>query len=463
MEVDGERTSAWRRRQRRLRSWLRHERQTVAMELAAALHHSRDVGPGTYAGLRAQKAASSREEVEHAQHVGPRAQKTPIPGKRPGVLKEPGAQGVAASTRYVAAAVPLLGAPRLADPAAEDFDNSAIQVFLVRVMLARANEEADEEDRRRAEEAREGGAGDGGGGEGGEGDGGEEGEEGAEGDARGWVPLLLVDAGRRRLPLVPRGYWRAPLAPTVLFLWGQEEEEEEEEEAYEKDFEKLVCHGFLYDFHIRDHRGGVRVAVPPVLSVCVSPFFLFFVMSTDVLVPAMYEAIQSDLLLLAMWHMMGTWNSGGVVSLTVPIMSVFYALGMHVTLQDFLFVKLWWLRPDVYARGQRARHARGDSDIFCPDLLWDTRRASCWTLATLCRACRQFICLLYCLRVLSDRCWNWARVASEMHPVLWRLEDHLPMMYFSVECSWCSARFRSCHVAHSTTTLCPHRCAPASS
>ena len=28
-----------------------------AMELAAALHHSRDVGPGTHAGLRAQKAA----------------------------------------------------------------------------------------------------------------------------------------------------------------------------------------------------------------------------------------------------------------------------------------------------------------------------------------------------------------------------------------------------------------------
>ena len=35
-------TSAMRRRQRRLRSWLRHERQTVAMELAWALHHSRD-------------------------------------------------------------------------------------------------------------------------------------------------------------------------------------------------------------------------------------------------------------------------------------------------------------------------------------------------------------------------------------------------------------------------------------
>ena len=59
-----------RRRERRLRSMLRHERQTVAMELAAALHHSRDVGPGTHVGLRAQKTASSGV-------------------RRPGVLMEP--------------------------------------------------------------------------------------------------------------------------------------------------------------------------------------------------------------------------------------------------------------------------------------------------------------------------------------------------------------------------------------
>ena len=61
--------SAKRRRERRLRAMLRHERQTVAMELAAALHHSRDGGRETYYGLRAPKTASS--------------------GGRPGVLKEP--------------------------------------------------------------------------------------------------------------------------------------------------------------------------------------------------------------------------------------------------------------------------------------------------------------------------------------------------------------------------------------
>ena len=47
--------SAWRRRQRRLR----HERQTVALELVAALHHSRDVGPEQYDVLRGQKTTNS--------------------------------------------------------------------------------------------------------------------------------------------------------------------------------------------------------------------------------------------------------------------------------------------------------------------------------------------------------------------------------------------------------------------
>ena len=57
--------SAKRRRERRLRAMLRQERQTVAMELAAAFHQSRDGGRET----RAPKTASS--------------------GGRPGVLKEP--------------------------------------------------------------------------------------------------------------------------------------------------------------------------------------------------------------------------------------------------------------------------------------------------------------------------------------------------------------------------------------
>ena len=65
--------AATRRRERRLRSWWRHERMTVAMELAVATHHSSPKGgwPGaTHDALRGQTKASSG-------------------GRRPGVLKEP--------------------------------------------------------------------------------------------------------------------------------------------------------------------------------------------------------------------------------------------------------------------------------------------------------------------------------------------------------------------------------------
>ena len=51
-------TAAARRRQRRLRSWLQHERMTVAMTLAEKLHHT----------SRGQKFARVREEVVHDAH-----------------------------------------------------------------------------------------------------------------------------------------------------------------------------------------------------------------------------------------------------------------------------------------------------------------------------------------------------------------------------------------------------------
>ena len=71
--MDAERASgaAKRRRERRLHSWWRHERMTVAAELAVALHHSRGVGPAVpHEALRGQTPASSV-------------------GRRPGVLEEP--------------------------------------------------------------------------------------------------------------------------------------------------------------------------------------------------------------------------------------------------------------------------------------------------------------------------------------------------------------------------------------
>ena len=79
----GARGAAWRRRQRRLRSMLRHERQTVAMALAESLHHSAE---------RPEKARA-REVEEQDQDAALRRQKAPPPGKRPGVLKDPEPQG----------------------------------------------------------------------------------------------------------------------------------------------------------------------------------------------------------------------------------------------------------------------------------------------------------------------------------------------------------------------------------
>ena len=63
-------TSARRRRERQLRSFLRHERMSVRMAQAEALHHSGDVRSVQNEALRGQKTASAA-------------------GQRPGVLKEP--------------------------------------------------------------------------------------------------------------------------------------------------------------------------------------------------------------------------------------------------------------------------------------------------------------------------------------------------------------------------------------
>ena len=67
--------AAKRRKERRLRSWAKHQRMTVAMALAENLHHS-------------------RQKVEGGEHDGPRAQKTArATGARPGVLTDLEPQG----------------------------------------------------------------------------------------------------------------------------------------------------------------------------------------------------------------------------------------------------------------------------------------------------------------------------------------------------------------------------------
>ena len=103
---------------------LRHERQTVEMELAAALHHSHDGGRVTNHGLRAPKTASS--------------------GGRPGVLKEPEPQGGAVTVGYVAAPGPLLEAASMAW--GDSVDGTALR-FLVKKALERQKEEEQEKEK----------------------------------------------------------------------------------------------------------------------------------------------------------------------------------------------------------------------------------------------------------------------------------------------------------------------------
>ena len=101
MSLHGDHGAAWRRRQRRLRTWWRHEQQSVAMALSAAAHHSIDkVAAGEkYDDLRAQRTDRAGEAANRPL----RRQKSKAAGDavffelfdedtagvRPGVLAEP--------------------------------------------------------------------------------------------------------------------------------------------------------------------------------------------------------------------------------------------------------------------------------------------------------------------------------------------------------------------------------------
>ena len=72
--------AASRRRQRRMRSWWRHEQASIAAAVTTALHHPAQRGGGVERRPTGTEDSGNREEVEHATHYGPRAQKTPPPG-----------------------------------------------------------------------------------------------------------------------------------------------------------------------------------------------------------------------------------------------------------------------------------------------------------------------------------------------------------------------------------------------
>ena len=130
-------TAAARRRQRRLRSWLRHERMTVAMTLAEMMHHTAPRGP---------KMARVGEGVEHEQHDGLRAQKPPLPGVRPGSLLDPGR-----TVRHSAGEAPLLVVASLAG--GDEVDATTVAFLLREHLKLRKKEKEEEERRQKREEA----------------------------------------------------------------------------------------------------------------------------------------------------------------------------------------------------------------------------------------------------------------------------------------------------------------------
>ena len=115
--------AAKRRRERRLRSWAKHERQTVAMALAEALHHSAPRRPKTArAGVRpgVLEDPGPRRETEHEQHAALRGPKPPSPG------------------------VPSLAMPVLAGTAGEAVDRTALSYLLQQSLAATKEEEKEE-------------------------------------------------------------------------------------------------------------------------------------------------------------------------------------------------------------------------------------------------------------------------------------------------------------------------------
>ena len=116
--------AARRRRERRLRSWLRHERMTVRMELAAALHHS--AGPETNDAVRSQKTVSSR-------------------GVRPGVLQDPAPQLVSEHAACpCSSGVPSHSLPALADAAGDAVDSTTLRFLTAAALKLRQMEEEEE-------------------------------------------------------------------------------------------------------------------------------------------------------------------------------------------------------------------------------------------------------------------------------------------------------------------------------
>ena len=97
-------------------------------------------------------AARAGEEVEYEKHAGLRAQKTPPPGERPGILAEPGPQRSDRTVRRSSLETPLLAVPVLAG--GDGVDGTALS-FLVRRAVEDRKREKEEEEKEKARKKKE--------------------------------------------------------------------------------------------------------------------------------------------------------------------------------------------------------------------------------------------------------------------------------------------------------------------
>ena len=122
-----------------MRSWWRHEQQSIRMALGAAAHHSAQ----QHAALRAPKTGTRAREGEvHVKYDAPRRQTTPHPGVRPGSLFDPGPQRSDRSLRRSAGdGLPQLVTPSLASTASEAVDSATLAFLLSQSLAAKEREE----------------------------------------------------------------------------------------------------------------------------------------------------------------------------------------------------------------------------------------------------------------------------------------------------------------------------------
>ena len=119
MSLHGEHAgAARRRRQRRIRSFWRHEQMAVQMVLATASHHSFDRVHAEYGAPRSQTIATKTGEEGHeARYLAPRRQKPPplpVCGSLPASQAEP--RGVVVKvTRHAAGSVDLVPLVQILD------------------------------------------------------------------------------------------------------------------------------------------------------------------------------------------------------------------------------------------------------------------------------------------------------------------------------------------------------------